>query len=207
MTRIAEITDGTSNTIAIGEDAGRDPRYLSPYNEGYYNNVITRQAAMAITNPNDPGPAGGYAPIVATGAGPSPTVAMASPAVPITNTDPITSPPYGGRAPHTSPRATTPAITTRSPRSTPVARTSYSAMAASGSSRTRSTPSPCAAWSPSMAAKSSRPISIDPLAGSRLSSIPDSRVGRGFSESRTRGHAARHGPFVCASAHFEMDVG
>ena len=34
-TRIAEVTDGTSNTIAIAEDAGRDPRYLSPYTEGY----------------------------------------------------------------------------------------------------------------------------------------------------------------------------
>ncbi len=32
-TRIAENTDGTSNTIAIGEDAGRDERYLSPYTE------------------------------------------------------------------------------------------------------------------------------------------------------------------------------
>ncbi len=62
LTRIAEITDGTSNTIAIAEDAGRDPRYLSPYTEGYYNNVITRQAAMAVTNPFDPGPAGGYTP-------------------------------------------------------------------------------------------------------------------------------------------------
>jgi prepilin-type N-terminal cleavage/methylation domain-containing protein/prepilin-type processing-associated H-X9-DG protein len=62
MTRIAEITDGTSNTIAVAEDAGRDPRYLSPYTEGYYNNQITRQAALAITNPFDPGPAGGYTP-------------------------------------------------------------------------------------------------------------------------------------------------
>ena len=61
-TRIAEITDGTSNTIAIAEDAGRDPRYLSPYTEGYWNSVITRQVAMATINPNDPGPSGGYTP-------------------------------------------------------------------------------------------------------------------------------------------------
>jgi prepilin-type N-terminal cleavage/methylation domain-containing protein/prepilin-type processing-associated H-X9-DG protein len=61
-TRIAEVTDGTSNTIAIAEDAGRDPRYLSPYTEGYYDGVNTRQAVMLITNPFDPGPAGGYTP-------------------------------------------------------------------------------------------------------------------------------------------------
>jgi len=30
-TKISEITDGTSNTIAFGEDAGRDERYESPY--------------------------------------------------------------------------------------------------------------------------------------------------------------------------------
>ena len=41
-TTIAQITDGTSNTIAIGEDAGRDPRYLSPYTEGYYDGVNPR---------------------------------------------------------------------------------------------------------------------------------------------------------------------
>ena len=35
-TRISEITDGTSNTIAIGEDAGRDERFLSPYTQGYF---------------------------------------------------------------------------------------------------------------------------------------------------------------------------
>ncbi len=33
MTRISEVTDGLSNTIAFGEDAGRDERYLSPYTE------------------------------------------------------------------------------------------------------------------------------------------------------------------------------
>ena len=62
MTRIAEVTDGLSNTIAIAEDAGRDPRFLSPYTEGYWNNQITRQAAMTTISPSDPGPAGGYTP-------------------------------------------------------------------------------------------------------------------------------------------------
>jgi prepilin-type N-terminal cleavage/methylation domain-containing protein/prepilin-type processing-associated H-X9-DG protein len=33
-TSIAEITDGTSNTIAIAEDAGRDARFISPYSRG-----------------------------------------------------------------------------------------------------------------------------------------------------------------------------
>ena len=32
-TAIAEVTDGLSNTIAIGEDAGRDEYFLSPYTE------------------------------------------------------------------------------------------------------------------------------------------------------------------------------
>jgi prepilin-type processing-associated H-X9-DG protein len=36
MTRIAECIDGLSNTIAIGEDAGRDARFISPYTQGYY---------------------------------------------------------------------------------------------------------------------------------------------------------------------------
>jgi prepilin-type processing-associated H-X9-DG protein len=33
MTKIAECTDGLSNTVAIAEDAGRDARYQSPYIE------------------------------------------------------------------------------------------------------------------------------------------------------------------------------
>ena len=41
-TRIAEVTDGTSNTIMIGEDAARDPRYDSPYTEAYYDGVNPR---------------------------------------------------------------------------------------------------------------------------------------------------------------------
>ncbi len=61
-TRIAEATDGTSNTIAIAEDGGRDPRYLSPYTEGYYDGVNARQAVLSAMNPLDPGPAGGYTP-------------------------------------------------------------------------------------------------------------------------------------------------
>jgi prepilin-type N-terminal cleavage/methylation domain-containing protein/prepilin-type processing-associated H-X9-DG protein len=41
MTRLAQCTDGLSQTIAIGEDAGRDASYASPYSEVYYNGVVT----------------------------------------------------------------------------------------------------------------------------------------------------------------------
>jgi prepilin-type N-terminal cleavage/methylation domain-containing protein/prepilin-type processing-associated H-X9-DG protein len=64
-TAIAEVTDGTSNTIAFGEDAGRDPRYLSPYTQGVvYDKTAgtTMQTFLASVSPNDPGPAGGYTP-------------------------------------------------------------------------------------------------------------------------------------------------
>jgi prepilin-type N-terminal cleavage/methylation domain-containing protein/prepilin-type processing-associated H-X9-DG protein len=60
-TAIAEVTDGTSNTIAIGEDAGRDPRYLSPNIQDVYNSSITTTAYLASVNPSDPGPSGGQA--------------------------------------------------------------------------------------------------------------------------------------------------
>ena len=37
QTRIAEAIDGTSNTVAFAEDAGRDPRYFSGYTDTGYN--------------------------------------------------------------------------------------------------------------------------------------------------------------------------
>ena len=136
-TRIAEVTDGTSNTIAIAEDAGRDPRYLSPYLEGYYDGNLTRQAVQTALNPFDPGPAGGLLhSIAASGAGPSPTRVTASRAVPTTPDVPRTRA-WTGRPARSWPRAITPTGTTRSPRSTRVGPTSSSATATSGSSRIR----------------------------------------------------------------------
>ena len=56
-TRIAECTDGLSNTFAVGEDAGRDPRYLSFYNEGWYDGVTVNDRPIIGL-----GPAGGLTP-------------------------------------------------------------------------------------------------------------------------------------------------
>ena len=40
MTRIAECTDGLSNTLAIAEVAGRDASYVSQYAESYYGGTL-----------------------------------------------------------------------------------------------------------------------------------------------------------------------
>lgn len=50
QTRISECIDGTSNTVAIGEDAGRDEYFTSPY---------TEIDAVAGGDPRGAGPAGG----------------------------------------------------------------------------------------------------------------------------------------------------
>ena len=40
MTRLSQVTDGLSQTIAVIEDAGRDARFLSEYSESYVSPVI-----------------------------------------------------------------------------------------------------------------------------------------------------------------------
>jgi prepilin-type N-terminal cleavage/methylation domain-containing protein/prepilin-type processing-associated H-X9-DG protein len=42
FTKIAEVTDGLSNTVAIAEDAGRDARFVPKYAESYYDGTNTR---------------------------------------------------------------------------------------------------------------------------------------------------------------------
>jgi prepilin-type N-terminal cleavage/methylation domain-containing protein/prepilin-type processing-associated H-X9-DG protein len=49
MTRLAEATDGLSQTIAVTEDAGRDARFLGEYSEFYITPVLT------MTRPVPPG--------------------------------------------------------------------------------------------------------------------------------------------------------
>ncbi len=52
LTKFGSVVDGLSNTIMIGEDAGRDARFISPYTEGYIG-------AGTATLPNWYQPAGG----------------------------------------------------------------------------------------------------------------------------------------------------
>ncbi len=67
---IAEITDGTSNTIAIAEDAGRDSRFQSPYTRGSTN---APNPGTQHLQPDRPRPCPS-----ATGVGPRPTTRSAS---------------------------------------------------------------------------------------------------------------------------------
>jgi prepilin-type N-terminal cleavage/methylation domain-containing protein len=50
MTRLAAITDGLSQTVAVIESAGRDARFLSAYNEAYYTPILN------VTRPVPQGP-------------------------------------------------------------------------------------------------------------------------------------------------------
>ncbi|WP_435017592.1 DUF1559 domain-containing protein [Tundrisphaera sp. TA3] len=45
QTRISEAVDGTSNTVAFAEDAGRDPRYFCAYTDSGYNTATGWTAA------------------------------------------------------------------------------------------------------------------------------------------------------------------
>jgi prepilin-type processing-associated H-X9-DG protein len=51
LTRIGQITDGTSQTIAIAEDAGRDSRFVSPYTEAYISAADTADARSGTLVP------------------------------------------------------------------------------------------------------------------------------------------------------------
>ena len=50
MTRLAAVTDGLSQTVAVIESAGRDARFLSAYSEAYYTPVLN------LTRPVPQGP-------------------------------------------------------------------------------------------------------------------------------------------------------
>ena len=156
MTRIAEITDGTSNTIAIGEDAGRDERFLSPYTEG-----IPRPAEL-------------WQRVSGYGVARKRFWRWAEPDTAIRVSGqinnkfrPATAPSQyqtncldnaGMRSP-----ATTPVPTTSSSGSTPAASTPSSATGRSGSSRIASASWSNASSSRSRAARWSLPTSIDSL--------------------------------------------
>jgi len=49
MTRVSEITDGTSNTIAVIECAGRDERFVSQYDDGPTSYRVPNTTTLAAT--------------------------------------------------------------------------------------------------------------------------------------------------------------
>jgi prepilin-type N-terminal cleavage/methylation domain-containing protein/prepilin-type processing-associated H-X9-DG protein len=48
MTRLAEVTDGLSQTIAVTESAGRDARFLSAYDEDYVTPALALRRAVPL---------------------------------------------------------------------------------------------------------------------------------------------------------------
>ena len=140
MTKISECTDGLSNTIAIAEDAGRDSRSISPYDESYYNGVITPRPTNDPTGyPGGPRRFWRWAEpdssFGVSGSINNKYRPMNCPQGPWTAARLV----HQHRSTAAWSRATTPATTTRSSRSTPVAPTACSATARSTSSRTAPT--------------------------------------------------------------------
>ena len=176
-TAISEITDGTSNTVAIIECAGRDERFVSQFFEGQYPVVRGQGPAGGPTARHrywrwaDPGNAFG------TSGQPNNKGLPTNEGVPW----PIDFRDRGqpGRA---RTRSRTP--------TTPAASTPCSATGRSGSSRTASTWWRSARSSPWRAAMSSRPTSIElhrglrPVLGTRTRAGP---------ADRTAGPARHHG--------------
>ena len=147
QTRIAQITDGTSNTIMIGEDAGRSPYYISMYSQNVYDgNTITTTQYLATNSPTDPGPAGGELLYRRTWRWAEPDSAFGVSGTPNNKYRPdqevspwLTTGPFQGRA---ATRATTKSCSL----STRAASTSCSAMVAFASSRIQSTRSRSGPW-------------------------------------------------------------
>ena len=59
-TKLGQVTDGLSNTIAIAEDAGRDSRFASPYDETYGTAAGNRTYAIYSTAATIPTETRGY---------------------------------------------------------------------------------------------------------------------------------------------------
>ncbi len=116
MTRIAEILDGTSNTIAIGEDAGRDARFVSPYTQGY---IVPAGAAAPSPPPyNNPVNIGSYRRYWRWA---EPDCGFGVSGQPNNKYRPMNEATAFPTSSRSGPRATTPAPTTSCSRSTPAA--------------------------------------------------------------------------------------